>query len=231
MLKKKSSLAELPTFHNPLLLETALTHRSALNERLSQATESNERLEFLGDAVLELVSTAYLFARCPDEPEGILTAYRSALVKTTTLAEVAKKLQLGERLYLSRGEESTGGRENASLLADTVEALIGALYLDQGYEQASAFIQTHILSLFDNVIQHRLYKDAKSDLQELVQAKKWPTPEYRVIQATGPDHEKNFVVEVIISGEPYARGEGKSKQIAQQQAATSALEKLLQIGS
>ena len=231
MLKKKSSLAELPAFQNPLLLETALTHRSALNERLSQATESNERLEFLGDAVLELVSTAYLFAHCPDEPEGILTAYRSALVKTTTLAEVAKKLQLGERLYLSRGEESTGGRENASLLADTVEALIGALYLDQGYEQASAFIQTHILSLFDNVIQHRLYKDAKSDLQELVQAKKWPTPEYRVIQATGPDHEKNFVVEVIISGEPYARGEGKSKQIAQQQAATSALEKLLQIGS
>ena len=224
-------MAELPAFQNPLLLETALTHRSALNERLSSATESNERLEFLGDAVLELVSTAYLFAHCPDEPEGILTAYRSALVKTTTLAQVAKKLQLGERLYLSRGEESTGGRENASLLADTVEALIGALYLDQGYEQASAFIQTHILSLFDNVIQHRLYKDAKSDLQELVQSKKWPTPEYRVIQATGPDHEKNFVVEVIISGEPYARGEGKSKQLAQQQAATAALEKLLQIGS
>ena len=224
-------MAELPAFQNPLLLETALTHRSALNERLSSATESNERLEFLGDAVLELVSTAYLFERCPDEPEGILTAYRSALVKTTTLAQVAKKLQLGERLYLSRGEESTGGRENASLLADTVEALIGALYLDQGYEQASAFIQTHILSLFDNVIQHRLYKDAKSDLQELVQSKKWPTPEYRVIQATGPDHEKNFVVEVIISGESYARGEGKSKQLAQQQAATAALEKLLQIGS
>ncbi len=224
-------MAELPAFQNPLLLETALTHRSALNERLSSATESNERLEFLGDAVLELVSTAYLFERCPDEPEGILTAYRSALVKTTTLAQVAKKLQLGERLYLSRGEESTGGRENASLLADTVEALIGALYLDQGYEQASSFIQTHILSLFDNVIQHRLYKDAKSDLQELVQSKKWPTPEYRVIQATGPDHEKNFVVEVIISGEPYARGEGKSKQLAQQQAATAALEKLLQIGS
>ena len=224
-------MAELPVFTNPLLLETALTHRSALNERLSQATESNERLEFLGDAVLELVTTQFLYQKCASEPEGVLTAYRSALVKTTTLAKVAQTLQLGERLYLSRGEESTGGRDNVSLLADTVEALIGALYLDQGYDAAQVFIETHILSLFDSVLQHRLYKDAKSDLQELVQGKKWPTPEYRVIQATGPDHEKNFVIEVVINDQPFARGEGKSKQIAQQQAATAALEKLQQISA
>jgi ribonuclease-3 len=227
MLKKKSSLAELPTFTNPLLLETALTHRSALNERLSRATESNERLEFLGDAVLELISTEYLYSRCQAAPEGVLTAYRSALVKTTTLARVAKKLQLGERLYLSRGEEVTGGRTNVSLLADTVEAVIGALYLDQGYAVAQAFVETHILSLFDEVVQQRLYKDAKSDLQELVQSKKWPTPEYTVLEATGPDHEKNFVIEVVINGAPFARGEGRSKQLAQQEAAAAALEKLL----
>ncbi|MBP7875718.1 ribonuclease III [Candidatus Woesebacteria bacterium] len=231
MLKKKSSLAKLPNFQNPLLLETALTHRSALNEKLSQATESNERLEFLGDAVLELVSSEYLYQRCTTEPEGILTAYRSALVKTTTLAKVAQKLQLGERLYLSRGEESTGGRANMSLLADTVEAVIGALYLDQGYAAAQSFIAEHILSLLDDVLQKRLYKDAKSDLQELVQAKKWPTPEYRVIEATGPDHEKEFVIEVVINNESFARGEGKSKQIAQQQAAAAALEKFNSIGA
>ncbi len=224
-------MAKLPNFQNPLLLETALTHRSALNEKLSQATESNERLEFLGDAVLELVSSEYLYQRCTTEPEGILTAYRSALVKTTTLAKVAQKLQLGERLYLSRGEESTGGRANMSLLADTVEAVIGALYLDQGYAAAQSFIAEHILSLLDDVLQKRLYKDAKSDLQELVQAKKWPTPEYRVIEATGPDHEKEFVIEVVINNESFARGEGKSKQIAQQQAAAAALEKFNSIGA
>lgn len=223
MLKKKLSSAELPAFHNPALLETALTHRSALNERLSAATESNERLEFLGDAVLELVSTEYLYQRCADEPEGVLTAYRSALVKTTTLATVAQTLHLGERLYLSRGEESTGGRSNTSLLADTLEAVIGALYLDQGYAITKVFIETHILSLFDDVLQQRLYKDAKSDLQELVQSKKWPTPEYRVVEESGPDHEKHFVVEVIINGEAFASGAGKSKQIAQQHAAASAL--------
>lgn len=231
MSKKKLNLAKLPAFQKPLLLETALTHRSALNERLSSATESNERLEFLGDAVLELVSTEYLYQRCSDQPEGVLTAYRSALVKTTTLATVAQQLDLGERLYLSRGEEATGGRANVSLLADTVEALIGALYLDQGYPAAQAFIETHVLVLFDEMLSQRLYKDAKSDLQEFVQSKKWPTPEYRVVQESGPDHEKNFVIEVIINSSSFAQGEGKSKQIAQQQAATAALEKLGQMGA
>lgn len=221
-------MAKLPTFNNSLLLETALTHRSALNENLSSATESNERLEFLGDAVLELIVTAFLYAKCTGEPEGVLTSYRSALVKTTTLATVAQKLGLGEQLHLSKGEESTGGRVNSSLLADTLEAVIGALYLDQGYDAASIFIGEHILSLFDDVLLQRLYKDAKSDLQELVQSKKWPTPEYRVIEASGPDHEKSFVVEVVINGEAVASGRGKSKQIAQQEAATLALELLKQ---
>lgn len=224
-------MAELPVFKNPVLLETALTHRSALNERLSQAKKSNERLEFLGDAVLELVSTEYLYQRYSTEPEGVLTAYRSALVKTTTLARVAQKLALGERLYLSAGEEATGGRANVSLLADTIEAVIGALYLDQGYAAAQAFIETHILSLLDDVLQHRLHKDAKSDLQELVQSKKWPTPEYRVVQESGPDHEKMFVIDVVINAAPFAQGKGKSKQLAQQDAATIALEKLLHSGT
>lgn len=226
MSKKKLNLGNLPPFTNQLLLETALTHRSALNERLSSATESNERLEFLGDAVLELIVTEHLYQRCAHEQEGVLTAYRSALVKTTTLAHVAEELGLGARLYLSRGEEATGGRTNPSLLADTVEAVIGAMYLDQGYEAARQFIETHILKLFDDVIQQRLYKDAKSELQELVQSRKWPTPEYQVVSATGPDHDKQFVIEVVVNGQSFARGEGKSKQAAQQQAATAALQQL-----
>src|SRR5664279_1859535 len=126
----------LPSFHDTALLTTALTHRSALNEKLSTSPESNERLEFLGDAVLELATTRFLYNRLPNEQEGMLTAYRSALVKTTTLAEVAKVLGLGEKLYMSKGEEASGGRKNVGLLANTVEALLGALYLDQGFETA-----------------------------------------------------------------------------------------------
>lgn len=215
----------LPKFDNPALLETALTHRSALNEPGSGTTSplSNERFEFLGDAVLELAVTLFLFDQLPQQPEGILTAYRSALVRTTTLAEAAQDLELGSKLYISKGEEETGGRSNQSLLADTMEALIGAIYLDQGFEAAQDFIEKHVLCKFDQIKQNKLYKDAKSLLQEMVQAKGYATPTYKVVKAEGPDHDKTFTVEVLVDGQTAGQGVGSNKQAAQQDAAAQAL--------
>jgi ribonuclease-3 len=217
----------LPKFKNPQLLETALTHRSALNEPSSgtSSKESNERLEFLGDAVLELAVTLFLFNELPQDPEGKLTAYRSALVRTTTLAKVGRKLNLGQKLYLSKGEEATGGRDNDSLLADTMEAIIGAVYLDQGLTAAQDFIQQHIMPEFEQIKQNKLYKDAKSLLQETVQAKGYATPTYRLLKAEGPDHDKTFTVEVEVGEQVLGRGIGSNKQIAEQAAARQALKK------
>ncbi len=217
---------QLPTFSNPALLVTALTHRSALNEQVSESEESNERMEFLGDAVLELATTKFLYRTFPQEPEGVLTAYRSALVKTTTLAEVARTLGLGERLMMSKGEESTGGRENDGLLADTTEAVLGALYLDQGFEAVEAFLEEHLFPKFAQIKKDRLYKDAKSMLQELVQGQGMPTPEYQLVQEEGPDHDKEFTIRVMVDGKPAGEGQGRSKQQAQQAAATAALSRL-----
>jgi ribonuclease-3 len=216
----------LPTFKNPQLLVTALTHRSALNEHTSSSTESNERLEFLGDAVLELATTQFLYDALPHEPEGQLTAYRSALVKTTTLAEVAIELGLGEQLFLSRGEEATGGRNNPSLLADTFEAVLGALFLDQGYQVVDDFLKVHLFPRFTTIQQHRLYKDPKSELQEVVQAKGFEAPVYEVTREKGPDHDKEFTVQVKVGTQVQGTGTGRSKQQAQQAAAAEALEKL-----
>lgn len=215
----------LPSFRNPDLLMIALSHRSSLNEQSSgtTSTESNERLEFLGDAVLELVTTQFLYDKLPSEPEGMLTAYRSALVKTTTLAEVARELGLGERLYMSKGEEATGGRNNEGLLADVMEAVIGALYLDQGLEAVIEFLKVHLFVRFDEILAQRLYKDHKSMLQEVVQAQGLPTPAYEVIKEEGPDHEKEFTVQVLVNGQVKGSGLGKNKQQAQQQAAMAAL--------
>lgn len=216
----------LPDFKNQQLLVTALSHRSSLNEKIvsgTTATESNERLEFLGDAVLELAVTEYLYAAYPTEPEGKLTAYRSALVKTTTLAELARDLGLGERMYMSKGEEATGGRNNESLLADTTEAVIGALYLDQGYQAAVEFLTTHLYPKFAAILANKLYKDHKSLLQEVVQAKGLPTPLYEVTKEVGPDHDKEFTVSVKIADSVKGIGTGKNKQQAQQQAAAAAL--------
>lgn len=218
-------MSSLPPFHNQLLLTTALTHRSALNEHLSAASESNERLEFLGDAVLELASSRFLFDAYPDRPEGDLTSFRSALVKTTTLAQVAKDLSLGQQLFMSKGEERGGGRENDSLLADTFEAVLGALYLDQGYQAALDFLQLHLFPKFESIFQQGLYKDPKSTLQERAQARGFAAPEYQVIKEEGPDHDKSFTVAVVINGTSYAQGSGKSKQQAHQAAAEQALEK------
>ncbi|MFZ5437553.1 MAG: ribonuclease III [Patescibacteria group bacterium] len=217
----------LPEFNNQQLLITALSHRSSLNEVNSgtTATESYERLEFLGDAVLELVTTEFLFEQFPDEPEGVLTSYRSSLVKTTTLAQVARELKLGEKMFMSKGEEATGGRENDGLLADVFEAVIGALYLDQGFKAVKQFLAEQLFPKFAEIKSKRLYRDSKSLLQEVVQAKGLPTPVYDVIAEQGPDHDKTFTVEVKVNNQVVGKGTGKSKQLAQQEAASQALER------
>lgn len=209
------------------LLVTALTHRSALNEKETSGTtaqESNERLEFLGDAVLELATTEFLFNKFPDEPEGVLTTYRSALVKTGTLATVARGLKLGEQIYMSKGEEATGGRDNDSLLADTLEAVLGALYLDQGYQQVKMFLEKKLFPKFQEIKENKLYRDPKSLFQEHVQSKGMATPTYEVIKEIGPDHNKEFTVNVLVAGKIMGTGKGKSKQLAQQAAAKKALQ-------
>lgn len=213
-----------PSFKNQDLLTTALTHRSALNEKISTSTESNERLEFLGDAVLELVSTDFLYEKFPKEQEGMLTVYRSALVKTTTLAEVAQTLQLGEKLYMSKGEESSKGRQNVSLLANAFEALLGALYLDQGIEAVRQLLNEILFPKIDEILQKRLYKHAKSQLQEVLQAKGITAPDYVVVGESGPDHDRQFTVKAVISGQAAGTGTGKSKQLAQEDAARGILE-------
>ncbi len=216
---------QLPEFNNKDLLTTALTHRSALNEENSSSPVSNERLEFLGDAVLELAATKFLYQKFPQTQEGLLTAYRSALVKTETLAQVAINLGLGEKLYMSRGEEATGGRTNASLLADTMEAVIGALYLDQGFQKVEEFLGDTLFVEVDAILKNKLYKDAKSHLQEVVQAEGEEAPVYEVVSEKGPDHDKEFTVNVLVGGQVVGTGMGSSKQRAQREAAQAALQK------
>ena len=216
----------IPKFKDKKLLITALTHRSALNEKVSSAKESNERLEFLGDAVLELCTTKFLFNKLPQTPEGEMTAFRSALVRTETLANVAKKLGLGEELYMSRGEEQTGGRQNISLLANTFEALIGAMYLDSDFNTVYNFLNKNLFPYFDYIRKHNLHRDFKSRLQELVQSKGKPTPIYKVVNEVGPDHDKKFTIAVIVDDEVCGQATGSSKQRAEQKAAQCALEKV-----
>lgn len=208
-------------FHNPSLLEQALTHRSWINENPG-VRHTNERLEFLGDAVLELVVSSFIYHKFPDQEEGYLTNVRANIVNTVNLANVARKLELGSQLFLSRGEEQGGGRENQSLLADTVEAVIGAIYVDQGFEVAQEFIKESILSGIDELLEKPL-KDAKSRLQEFVQSKGSDAPKYRPVEERGPDHAKEFIVEVAVDGKVLATGSGRSKSSAEQDAAEHAL--------
>ncbi|MDA1079775.1 MAG: ribonuclease III [bacterium] len=209
---------------SPALLEQALRHRSALSSNETyQRLDSNERLEFLGDAVLELATTNFLYRQFPQELEGTLTSYRSSLVKTTTLARVARKLEIGDAIIMSKGEAESGGRDNDGLLADTFEALVGALYLNSGFPAVESFLGEHLFIEFDTILKEGTYKDAKSELQELVQADNLAAPTYRVTQEEGPDHDKEFTVEVRIGGKSAATGIGKSKQQAQQDAAEKAL--------
>ncbi len=209
-------------FKKPELLEQALTHRSWVNENLEKR-ESNERLEFLGDAVIELIVTDYLYNKLPDKSEGYLTALRANIVNTVNLAKLARKIDLGKNIFLSKGERQTKGDSNNSLLADTVEAIIGAIYLDSGIEKAKQFIIDNLLTDVDEKIKEPL-KDAKSRLQEKSQAAKLPTPKYKVIKTGGPDHDKQFTVQVQVQGKILGTGIGKSKSEAEQKAASLALE-------
>lgn len=210
-------------FKNLDLFDLALTHRSWVNEHKG-IRKSNERLEFLGDAVLEFIVSKELYADFPDKEEGYLTALRANLVNTVSLASLARKLDLGTHLYLSKGEEEGGGRDNTSLLADTVEAIIGAIFIDRGIKDAEKFIKENLLTDMEAKV-HQPLKDAKSRLQEYVQSKGLPAPKYQVVEESGPDHNKKFVIEVVVSGKPWAKGEGKSKSQAEQEAANQALSK------
>ncbi|KKR69649.1 MAG: Ribonuclease 3 [Candidatus Woesebacteria bacterium GW2011_GWA2_40_7b] len=213
----------MKNFKDAALLDLALTHRSWVNEHKG-VRSSNERLEFLGDAVLEFVVSKELYKKFPGEEEGYLTALRANLVNTVSLAGVAKKLDLGPLLNLSKGEEESGGRANPSLLADTVEAIIGAIFIDRGILDAEKFITESLLVETEKRASEPL-KDPKSLLQEHVQSKSFPAPKYQVVEENGPDHDKKFVVEVIVSGQVWGRGEGKSKSVAEQEAAKNALAK------
>lgn len=207
-------------FRNKDLLHQAMTHRSAIHERARRG--HNERLEFLGDAVLQLVATEYLF-QSSDRPEGELTGWRSALVQGNHLCEVARALAIGSYLFLSKGEEASDGRNKDSTLADAVEALIGAIYLDQGLETARAFIHAHILAHLKQLLARGKHKDEKSRFQELAQEKTGMTPTYKTLSEDGPDHRKIFTCAVFIGETEIALGSGSTKQKAEQDAARQAL--------
>lgn len=213
------------TFTNLELLEEALTHRSYLNEHKS-AKAHNERLEFLGDAVLELSATHFLFAKFPEKPEGDLTAYRAALVNTVSLAETAESLGINDMIRLSKGEKRDTGRARQIILANAFEAVLGALYLDQGYEAVDAFLKKHLFPKIDTVIEQRAWQDAKSRFQEMAQEHQGVTPTYQTLKEEGPDHDRHFTVGVFMGEKEVARGVGKSKQEAEQEAAKAALDKM-----
>lgn len=210
------------TFSNLELLVTAFTHRSYLNEHRKTVKEHNERLEFLGDAVLELIVTEYLYGNFK-EPEGILTNWRSALVRTESISAAASHFGFEPLLRLSRGERRGTPRARAQILANCYEAVIGALYLDQGYEAAKRFIETSLLVTFDDILQTGSWMDPKSHLQEVVQSQEGHTPVYKVLSEEGPDHEKLFTIGVFVNGKLKGSGSGPSKQAGQQGAAQAAL--------
>lgn len=209
-------------FDNIELLVTAFTHRSYMNEHKKSAREHNERLEFLGDAVLELIVTDFLYHEY-DEPEGILTNWRSALVRTESIGESGQKLGYEPLMRLSRGERHGSERARQQILANAFEALIGAIYLDKGYEAARTFIAAHILAKLDDILESGSWRDPKSRLQEVAQSKTGFTPVYKVMSEEGPDHDKVFTLGAYVDGKLLGKGSGTSKQSAQQKAAEAAL--------
>jgi ribonuclease-3 len=218
-------MTKIPQIKNKKLLEEALTHRSYLNE-VKEKISSNERLEFLGDSILSFVVSDYLFSKYPDFNEGKLTNLRSLLVNTKMLAQLASECDLGSKLRLSKGEEESGGRNNQSLLADTFEAFLGALFLDKGIEEARSFVHTTVIPKADEFIAKNMLKDPKSRLQEFVQSKKQGSPQYRVTAEEGPAHARKFTIGVFVNENILGEGSGKSKQEAEEEAAQSALSKL-----
>lgn len=211
-------------FDEPELILTAFTHRSYMNEHKKSAREHNERLEFLGDAVLELVVTEYLYANYA-EPEGILTNWRSALVRTESISAASARLGYADMLRLSRGEKQGSERAREQILANTFEAVIGAVYLDKGYEAAKKIIHDHILSTFEEILATGSWRDPKSRLQEVAQSIDGMTPAYKVLAEEGPDHDKIFTLGVYVGSKLLGKGSGSSKQNAQQKAAEAALKK------
>jgi ribonuclease III len=210
-------------FKNRDLLKQAFIHRSYLNEHKEVALPHNERLEFLGDAVLELVVTDYLFQKYPGKQEGDLTAYRAALVNTVSISDVARDLGMNDYLLLSKGEARDTGRARQYILANTFESVIGAIYLDQGYEVAAKFIADNLFSKTDKIVSEELWQDSKSYFQEKAQDTFGVTPSYQVLDQVGPDHNKRFTVGLFIGEELVAKGEGHSKQEAEQNAASAGL--------
>jgi ribonuclease-3 len=210
------------TFNNIELLVTAFTHRSYLNEHKKSVSEHNERLEFLGDAVLELVTTEFLYGNYSD-PEGTLTSWRSSLVRTESISAAAAKCEYEPLLRLSRGEKRGSDRAREQILANAYEAVLGALYLDQGYDACKKFIHESLLSTFDEILKTGSWMDPKSHLQELAQSVDGATPIYKVLEEVGPDHDKVFTVGVFVDGQLKGQGTGPSKQSGQQKAAEAAL--------
>ena len=216
----------LPEFNDPALLTRALTHRSYLNEHPDLPNEDNERLEFLGDAVLDFVAAEWLYEHFEDFAEGRLTSIRAAVVRMETLSQFSNRLSLGEKLRLGKGEAETGGRARQSLQADAFEALLGALYLDQGLAAVKQLLEPILADEIADILDGQRDRDAKSTLQEWCQARHNVTPHYRTVKETGPDHAKWFTVRVYLGEEHIGEGEGSSKQIAAQAAAADALKKL-----
>ncbi len=212
-------------FRDVRLLNQALVHRSYLNEN-REVKESNERLEFLGDSVLSLLTAEELYGRFTRYAEGELTNLRSGLVRTQTLASIARSLLLGQHILMSKGEERSGGRENTSLLADTFEAVLGAIYLDQGLTAARKFLRENLFPIVADINKHKDQLDFKSKLQEITQRKQKLSPTYKVISTVGPDHDKTFLIGVSVGEHFLGEGSGKSKQEAEQEAARIAIVKL-----
>jgi len=215
-------MKNLPKIHNDALFQQAFTHRSYLNESKNELG-SNERLEFLGDSILSFVVSEHLYNTFPDFDEGILTNLRSLLVNTKSIANAARLLDLGQYLKLSRGEEESKGRENESLLANSFESFIGALYLDQGIGEVRVFIGSMLFPQIDEIVKNKAFKDPKSLLQEYVQARKQSSPIYKVLHEEGPPHAKTFTIGAFVNQELVGEGLGKSKQGAEEEAAKKAL--------
>jgi ribonuclease-3 len=209
-------------FSDIQILITALTHRSYVNEHKKSVSEHNERLEFLGDAVLELVVTDFLYRNFAEQ-EGILTSWRAALVRTESIGAAGVELGYEPLVRMSKGEKQGSNRARQQILANTFEALIGAIYLERGYDDAATFIQKHILTKLDSILESGSWRDAKSHLQEVSQRIDGQTPQYRVIDEVGPDHDKVFTLAVYVGSKLMGNGSGPSKQVAQQQAAQAAL--------
>lgn len=218
-------MLQFPKFKNQGLKRLAFIHRSYLNEARSE-TESNERLEFLGDSIISFVISDHLYKNYPGFDEGILTNLRSLVVNTKSLAKIGKSLKFGDQLFLSRGEEESGGRNNDSLLANTFEAFTGALYLDQGIEAVSEFLGEVLIPSISEHVEKKVFKDPKSLLQERIQARKQNSPVYKVLSEEGPAHAKQFTIGVYVEDELLGEGGGRSKQVAEEIAARIALTRL-----